>query len=163
MVSAKCLLLTSYFQPVYGHTRQTMTYSFFFLDIPVFFDSWLIQTFVTNSVSVSVENKEVEFTSVEPPVRMWRKAMCISNCYSAAHISLPQNDQWKCGHQHIYWHPSFCLITMACWLKKCVKHQFHRFKVTEDIMDIKWRHLQHREQSTLFVEHVNRQPLHINA
>lgn len=91
-LSAKCffLILTSYFPTVCVHTHTHNKISLItFWDIPIFFDSWFVRSLVMNSVSVSSENKEVTFTSVVPPVWMWRKAVCIKEILllSSPHLS----------------------------------------------------------------------------
>lgn len=45
-----------------------------------------------NSVSVSSENKEVEFTCVVPPAWMWTEAVCIKDFMDVSHPLIDPNE-----------------------------------------------------------------------
>lgn len=107
-LSVRCLLLFS--NSLWTHTTKYHWHSNFFKT-----DSWLIQSLVMNSVSVSSENKEVEFTCVVPPVWMWRETVYLLiivalQCMFLT-LLLIQNGLWKYVHLHIL---IFFLLKALC-------------------------------------------------
>lgn len=122
-LSVKCLLLTSYFSTLLGQTQQNTAVDSFVLESNPFQTvSWFIQSLVMNSVSVSSENKEVEFTCVVPPLWMWKRALCIKELLllSSIYLSPFNRSRWKCVHiltfssQFLYFISS--LLRKLCFL-----------------------------------------------